>query len=230
MEKTKKLVIVGAGEQGEIAYEYFTDDSEYEVVAFAVESVYRNTDTLRGLPVIDFEDISSLYPPKEYYAFVAITYVKLNRARRRLYRQCKALGYTCASYVSSHSFFWKNASIGENSFIFEDNTVQYNVRIGNNVVLWSGNHIGHRTVIEDDCWLTSHVVVSGFCHIGSGGFIGVNASIGDNVTIADDVVVGVGTVVVKDLPQKGGVYIGAPAKLMEDRTSYSQFGVSEEEI
>lgn len=230
MEKTKKLVIVGAGEQGEIAYEYFTDDSEYEVVAFAVESQYRTFDSLRDLPVIDFEEICSKYPPDQYYAFVAVTYVKLNRARRRLYRECKRMGYTCASYVSSHSFFWKNAEIGENSFIFEDNTVQYHVKIGNNVVLWSGNHIGHRSVIEDDCWLTSHIVVSGFCHIGSGSFIGVNASLGDNVSIAEDVVLGVGAVTVKDLTQKGGVYIGAPAKLMNDRTSYSQFNVSEEEI
>lgn len=230
MVKTKKLVIVGAGELGEIAYEYFTDDSEYEVIAFAVEAQYRNIDEMRGLPVIDFEKIKDIYPPDHYYVFVAITYVKLNRARRRLYRECKAMGYTCASYISSHSFFWKNAEIGENSFIFEDNTVQYHVKIGNNVILWSGNHIGHRTVIRDDTWLTSHVVVSGFCDIGSGCFIGVNASIGDNVTIADDVVLGVGALTVKDLTQKGRVYMGAPAKLVEGRTSYTQFNVEDEEI
>ncbi len=228
--KNKKLVIVGAGEFGEIAYEYFTDDSDYEVVAFAVESKYRNTDELRGLPVIDFEKIKEVYPPEEYYVFVAVTYVKLNRARRRLYRICKELGYTCASYVSSHSFFWKNAEIGENSFIFEDNTIQYHVKIGNNVILWSGNHVGHRSVIGDDCWLTSHIVVSGFCNIGSGCFIGGNATIGDNVSIADDVVLGAGALTVKNLTEKAGVYIGSPAKMMEGRTSYTQFKLSEDEI
>ena len=36
-DKNKKLIIVGDGEFGEIAYEYFTYDSEYEVEAFAVE-------------------------------------------------------------------------------------------------------------------------------------------------------------------------------------------------
>ena len=45
MEKEAKLVIIGAGEFAEIAYEYFTYDSPYEVVAFAVEKKYRNTDT-----------------------------------------------------------------------------------------------------------------------------------------------------------------------------------------
>ena len=230
MEKTKKLVIIGAGEQGEICYEYFTDDSEYEVVAFAVERRFRTQDNLRGLPVIDFENIKDMYPPKDYYVFIAVTYVKLNRPRRRLYRLCKDMGYSCASYVSSHSFFWKNAEIGENTFIFEDNTIQYHVKIGNNVVLWSGNHIGHRSIIEDDCWLTSHIVVSGFCRIGSGTFIGVNATIGDNVTIAEDVVLGAGSLTVKDLNKKAGVYVGAPAKLIEGRTSYAQFNVEDDEI
>ena len=230
MEKTKKLVIIGTGEFGEIAYEYFTDDSEYDVVGFAVESEFRDKDELRELTVIDFDKIKDVYPPDQYYVFVAITYVKLNRVRRRLFKACKEMGYTCASYISSSSFFWKNAEIGENSFIFEDNTVQYHVKIGNNVILWSGNHIGHRTVIDDDVWLTSHVVVSGFCKIGSGSFIGVNASIGDNVCIAEDVVLGAGAVTVKNLTEKAGVYIGAPAKLLERKTAYIQFKVEESEI
>lgn len=230
MEKSKKLVIVGAGEFGEIAYEYFTDDSEYEVVAFAVEAKYRNTDELRGIPVVDFETIADKYPPEQFYVFVAVTYVKLNRARRRLYIKCKEMAYTCASYISSHSFFWKNAEIGENSFVFEDNTIQYHVKIGNNVVLWSGNHIGHRSEIGDDCWLTSHVVVSGFCKIGKGSFIGVNATIGDNVTIAEDVVLGAGAVTVKSLLEKAAVYVGSPAKKLEGRSSYTQFKLEDDEI
>lgn len=227
---SKKLVIVGAGEFGEIAYEYFSDDSPYEVVAFAVEKKYRKMKELRGIPVIDFEDIEKIYPVSEYEVFVAITYVKLNRERRRLYEICKQKGYVCATYVSSHSFFWKNAEVGENCFIFEDNTVQYHAKIGNNVVLWSGNHIGHRTIIEDDVWLTSHDVISGFCHIGRGCFIGVNVSVGDNVIIAEDVIVGAGSVTVKSLTKRAGIYIGSPAKLMNGRTSYAQFNVKENEI
>ena len=228
MGNTAKLVIVGAGEFAEIAYEYFTYDSSYDVAAFAVESKYRDKDTLFDLPVIDFEKISELYSPEEYETFVAITYTKLNRVRKRLFSACKQMGYRCASYVSSRAFVWRNVEIGENSFVFENNTLQYHVKIGNNVVLWSGNHIGHRTVIEDDCWLTSHDVVSGFCHIGTGCFIGVNATLGDNVTLAEDIVLGAGALTVKNLTEAGQVYVGSPAKLL-GRTSYQQFGVEKED-
>ena len=40
MTKTKRLVLLGDSAFAEIAYEYFTHDSEYEVVAFAVEREY----------------------------------------------------------------------------------------------------------------------------------------------------------------------------------------------
>lgn len=225
MGKTKKLVIVGAGEFGEIAYEYFTYDSEYEVTAFAVEKQYLKEREFCHLPVIDLEEITEQYPPKEYEVFVAITYPELNRARTKVYLKCKELGYECASYISSRAFVWHNVKVGENTFIFEDNTIQFHAEIGNNVILWSGNHIGHRSVIEDNCWFTSHVVVSGFCRIGKSSFIGVNASIGDRVSIAEDTVLGAGSVTVKSLNEKGCVYVGSPAK-KTGKTSYEQFGVN----
>ncbi|MCR4678886.1 MAG: acetyltransferase [Lachnospiraceae bacterium] len=227
--KEKKLVIVGAGEFAEIAYEYFTYDSAYEVVAFAVESRYIKEKELFGLPIVPFEDISKEYPPEQYYVYVALYYGKLNRSRTRLYHICKDLGYSCASYISSRAFVWHNVIVGENTFIFEDNTIQYHVQIGNNVVLWSGNHVGHRTVIEDNCWLTSHDVVSGFCRIGKNSFLGVNATVGDEVVLGEDTVLGAGSVTVKSLPEKGGVYVGNPVRKL-DRTAYEQFGVEDAEI
>ncbi len=224
MEKTKKLVIVGAGEFGEIAYEYFTFDSEYEVAAFAVEKEFKSFDTLFGLPVIEFESMKEVYAPTDYEVFVAITYVQLNRVRKRMFELCKKMGYTCASYISSHAFVWRNVEVGENTFIFEDNTVQYHVNIGNNVVLWSGNHVGHRTVIEDHCWFTSHCVISGFCKIGEASFLGVNSTLGDNVQLGKDSVFGAAAVTVKSLPEEGCVYVGNPARKL-NRTSYQQFEV-----
>lgn len=226
--KTAQLIIVGTGEFGQIAYEYFTFDSYYEVVGFAVESKYKDKDKLYEKPVVEFERIKEYYPPEKYDVFVAITYPKLNRARTRIFHQVKEMGYHCASYISSHAFVWHNVEIGENTFIFEDNTIQFHAKIGDNVILWSGNHIGHGSVIEDHCWFTSHDVISGFCHVGKSCFIGVNVSVGDRVTIAEDVVLGAGSVTVKDLPEKGRVYIGSPAKPI-NKTSYEQFHVKGED-
>ena len=134
-----KLVIVGDGETAEIAYEYFTYDSKYQVAAFTTERAYLKKNRLFGLPVVPFEDLENLYNPKKYELYVAVSFTELNRVRTRLYKQAKAKGYKLASYVSSKAFIWRNVTIGENCFIFENNTLQYHVKIGNNVTLWSGN-------------------------------------------------------------------------------------------
>lgn len=219
----KKLLIVGDGEFAEIACEYFTHDSSYEVAGFAVERDYLRRDSLLGLPVVAFEDVERTFAPDVHEAFVAIPYTQLNRVRARLCGAAKTKGYALATYISSKAFVWRNVEVGEHCFIFEANVVQYSVRIGNNVVLWSGNHIGHRTVIEDNVFFASHAVVSGYCRIGANAFIGVNSTFRDQVTIGRDAVVGAGAVVVKDVGERQ-VVRGNPA-MASGADSFDVFGV-----
>jgi sugar O-acyltransferase (sialic acid O-acetyltransferase NeuD family) len=218
--KGERIVIVGTGEQAEIAFEYFTYDSPHEVVAFSAEPQFIKGPTLQGLPVVPLDHLAEAWPPSEYHAFVAVSATQLNRLRRRLYEAVKAAGYTCVSYLSSRAFAWHNVEIGENSFIFENNVLQHRVRVGDNVVLWSGNHVGHRTVIEDDCFVSSHVVISGFCHVGRWSYLGVNSCIRDELSLAEDCVIGAGAVVVKDTDSRQ-VYVGNPARA----TGRDSFGV-----
>ncbi|PMS37509.1 sugar O-acyltransferase (sialic acid O-acetyltransferase NeuD family) [Trinickia symbiotica] len=198
MQKSKKVVIIGDSAFAEVAYECFTHDSPYEVVGFSVESAYLTKDTLFGLPVVPYESIESHFTSAEVEFYAALVYSQLNRLRRRLYEAAKRKGYRPASYISTKAFVWPNAVIGEHCFIFEDNTIQPFAQLGNNVVLWSGNHIGHHSVIEDHCFVSSHAVVSGFCRIGAASFIGVNAAVGNNVTIAADNWIGPGVTIIHD--------------------------------
>lgn len=221
----KKLVIVGAGETADIAYEYFTHDSPYSVVAFSVESPYLKEERRLGLPVVPFETLEQNYAPSKFDVYVAISYTQLNRVRARLFELAKKKGYRCASYVSSRAFVWRNVEIGENVFIFENNVVQHRAKIGDNVILWSGNHIGHQTAIGNHTYISSHVVISGFCDIGESCFFGVNCSVGDQVKIGKDGVIGMGAVVVKNT-EPGKVYVGNPAKPMA-KDSYAAFQVQE---
>ena len=225
MDKKDKIVIVGDGEFAEIAYEYFTYDSSYTLEAFAVEKQYITKDNLFGLPVIAFEEIDRLYPPKDFKVFTAITFTKFNRVRTRLYQEAKSKGYDFATYISSKAFVWRNAKIGENSFVFEDNTIQYNVEIGNNVVLWSGNHFGHRSKIKDNCFVSSHVVVSGYCEVGENSFLGVNSTFVDNISIGKNSFVAAGALITKSYGDN--IFLkGSPAK-PDTKSSLELFNINE---
>lgn len=64
--KNRKLIIVGASAFAEIAYEYFTYDSDYDVVAFAVETPYLLDNNKYGLPLVAFETMEQRFPPMEH--------------------------------------------------------------------------------------------------------------------------------------------------------------------
>lgn len=196
--KTKKLVLVGDSAFAEIAHEYFEADSEYSVVGFSVERQFLRKESLHGLPVVPFEEIQTHFPPEDHHLYVAVVYTQLNRLRTRLMNAAKQRGYALASFISPKAFVWRNVEMGEHCFIFEDNTVQPYVKIGSNVVLWSGNHIGHHSVIRDNCFISSHVVISGFCVVGENSFIGVNASVANNVKIGRDNWINPGVTLPKD--------------------------------
>lgn len=145
-----------------------------------------------------FEHIEDHFAVDQVNFYAALVYSQLNRLRTRLYLTAKDKGYKPASYISSRAFIWHNVELGEHCFIFEDNTVQPFVKIGNNVVLWSGNHIGHHSLVQENSFIASHAVVSGFCNIGRNAFIGVNATLANNVTIGEDNWIGIGVTIVKD--------------------------------
>lgn len=199
MDKKRKVIIIGDSLFAEVAYEYFSRDSEYQVVAFSVEAAFLKRETLFGLPVVAFESLEEIFHPEAHHFYVAIVYTQMNALRTRLYQLAKTKGFAPASYVSPRAFVWENCSVGEHCFIFENNVVQPFVRIGNNVVLWSGNHIGHHSVIHDNVFVSSHVVISGSCEVGESCFIGVNSTFADCTKSGKNCLFGAGSLVLGDV-------------------------------
>ena len=197
-----KLIIFGLSNIAECAFEYFTHDSDYDVVAFTVDSAYLpENGEFMGKPVVPFEKLTDHFSCDECHVFVAVGAQQLNRFRTRKVEAAKAMGFKLASYVSSRAFVWSNVRLGEHVFIQEDNTIQPFAKIGNNVTLWAGNHIGHASEIKDNCFVTSHVVVSGHCIIGENSFLGVNASVADCVEVGQDNLIGMGAIISKNTPE-----------------------------
>jgi sugar O-acyltransferase (sialic acid O-acetyltransferase NeuD family) len=209
----KPLVIFGSAEMARLARFYFEHDSEYRVVAFTVDDAQIDADDVEGLLLIPFGEVASKFPPGEAAMHVALSYRGLNSLRQAKYEQAKQAGYELASYVCSKSALWLDRSIGENCFILENQTIQPAVTIGNNVMIWSGNHLGHGSSISDHTYIASHVVISGHCKIGQRCFLGVNATLRDFLNVGDDVFVGMHAAVVQDVPA-GSVVVGQSGEVL----------------
>lgn len=208
-----KLIIFGTGDFAQVAYFYFKHDSNYEVVAFTANQSSIKEKSLFDLPIVPFENLETTYPVSEFALFIAIGYTNMNKVRAEIYSQAKNKGYKLVSYVNSKAITWRDLSIGDNCFILENVVIQPFVKIGNNVVIWSGNHIGHHTSIADHCFITSHVVISGNVKIGPYCFLGINASVRDDVTIASECLIGAGAVILSNTKEKE-VYTVDKTKLL----------------
>jgi sugar O-acyltransferase (sialic acid O-acetyltransferase NeuD family) len=189
-----------------LARTYFDGSGEHRVVAFTVDAPYRAGDHFRDLPLVDFEEAVGRYPPERFAMFVAMGYARMNQPRAEKYAEAKARGYRLATYVSSRCTWLSEHPPGDNCLILEDNTVQAGARIGNDVVLWSGNHIGHDAVVEDHCFISSHVVVSGFARVGAYSFLGVNSTLRNAIAVGPRTLVGAGAVLVADT-EEGSVWV-----------------------
>lgn len=217
-----KVIIFGNSDTAELAHFYLTHDSDYEVVAFCVDEKFMTLNTFKNLPVVTFEKVEAKYPVSEYLFFAPMTATNMNQNRQRVYNKAKEKGYELISYISSKATVFPGTKIGDNCFILEDNTIQPYTSIGNNVVLWSGNHIGHHGKIDDHVFFTSHVVMSGHCHIKSYSFLGVNATLKDGLTIEIGSLIAMGANVLKST-KEWGVYTGNPAKLKQGICSSNVF-------
>ena len=144
-----KVVIFGVKDTAELAHFYLTHDTEHDVVAFTVHQDYIEDSYFKGLPVVAFENIENYYPSDKFKMFAPMTAKNMNRLRESVYDEVTRKGYEFVSYISSKATVYDESRIGKNCFILEDNTIQPFTSIGNNVVLWSGNHIGHHSNIGD---------------------------------------------------------------------------------
>lgn len=208
----KPVVIVGAGDYAEVAYQYLKRDN-YEVLGFSVESDFRQKDSFLGLPLSDFENIVSEYPVDEVELLVAIGPSKVNSVRQRLFLESKEKGYELLTYISPKSNVWDPSKIGENSFVFDGCVVESEARIGHNTILWSNVVVAHHSTVGNHCFLAPSVAVSGRIQIKDNCFLGINATIRDQVVVAENCIIGCGAVIKKDT-LANGVYSANPTKLL----------------
>ena len=206
------IVIVGLGSQARLAKFYFERDTVFRVVAFTADSQYIEEEEFCGLPIVPIESVSSKFPPNDFSAFVAVGYNNMNSVRAELCKRMLDFGYILESYISPRCTILTDENVGYNCFILEENTIQPFVKIGNNVTMWSGNHIGHDVEIKDHCFVTSHVVISGFTKVGEYSFLGVNSTLRDSIEIGSKNLIGAGAVIMQSTKDEA---VWLPAKSVE---------------
>jgi sugar O-acyltransferase (sialic acid O-acetyltransferase NeuD family) len=218
-----KVVIFGTGRGAEVATRYFRADSPHEIVAYTADDAYVHRTQFMGRPVIPFSRVETEAPPAECRMFIPLGFQQMNALRAEKYAAAKAKGYTLESYVSSRIIAWDPPAFGENCLILEGNVFDFDVTVGNDVVLWSATHIGDLCVVEDHVWISSHAVLAGQVTVGARSFLAVNATVSNLVRIGPRSYIGANTLITTDTPADS-VYVtqGTPRLERIDSSRFIQ--------
>lgn len=208
-----EVVLFGTGHEAMVAHYYFTCDTDHHVAGFTVDADRLQEATFLDLPVVPFEEVAAVFPPSTYKMHIPIAYTRVNKLRAEKYEAAKAMCYDLVTYISSKATVWPDLQIGDNCFVAEKVVIQPYARIGNDVVINPGSHVGHHTHVKDHCFVSVNVTILGGVTVEPYCMFGGNATVRNLITVARESVIGAGALVLRDT-QERGVYVGSAARLL----------------
>lgn len=211
------LGIYGAGGSGreilDLAYEINKKKVKWKEIFFVVDN--KSMDFVQDTKVLNFEELSNLKSTE----FELIIAVGEPSTRNLLKQKIKEKGYNLATLIHPLAYVGTNTIIGKGTIIQYSSFVSCNVVMGENVYVQPNAGIGHDNIIKDDAVISSLCQLAGHCTIGTGTYLGMNVCVKENITIGDYSIIGMGSMVIRDIPDEV-IAIGTPARPMkknEDR-------------
>ena len=208
-----KLGIFCAGSLGiEILSVIVNEKLQYEEILFIDDVTEKKY--IKGKKVYKSQEIFSKFSNYDIRIIIASGEPKY---RKKIYEIIKDKGYLLETIISQHSVVY-NKSIAEGVVVFPNCYIGADVIIGENIIVHSGCNIVEGSKIGSHSFLSLGCFIGSRTTIGLGCFIGPNASISDHLSIEDSVIVGMGSVVLKNL-EANSVYVGNPAKFLKGNES-----------
>jgi carbonic anhydrase/acetyltransferase-like protein (isoleucine patch superfamily) len=117
--------------------------------------------------------------------------------------------------VAPSSFVSRTARLGAGCVIYPNCYIGLNAVLGDRVFMLSGSIVNHDAQLADDVVICSGVSLAGGVRVERGCYLGQACTVRQNLRIGRDSLVGMGSVVIKDVPPSS-VMAGNPARKLRD--------------
>lgn len=204
------MLIVGAGG---FALDFLSSiqlEPVFPDITFFVEESQQATHIIQQ----NFPVINSRIELQKYFSKVDKKFIVAigdNKARERIAAELIALGGEYSSFISSFARIGKFNEISKKgTIILHDTLITNGVKIGEGNVIYCKSQFGHFTNIGKYNMISSQFTTSSVT-IGNYNTFGINAVVKPLINIGDNNMIGIGSVVVKDIGNDCTVK-GNPAK------------------
>lgn len=212
----KRIAVIGAGDLGQQIDHFVTTDNQFEVVGF-VDDWQDKGVLVNGKPVMGcINDLRALYEEGRFDEVLIGVGYKHFEFRKALYERFMDI-IPFATFVHSSCYVDPTAEIGKGVVIYPRCIIDRNAHIKDNVFINWGSGVGHDAVLESHSFVAAMVLIAGLSHVGEMCMIGNGTVTIDHIQIADSTTIGGGAVVVKNILEPNGIYVGNPAKFLKNR-------------
>lgn len=210
----KRIVILGTGGNCLDILETLRTLKGYECIGFLDDAPSRQNTSVLGAPVLG---------PLEKAPFLGdVVFVNGIGSPRNYLRKAEIIARTgipderFETIVHPSAQVSASATLGPGTVVLQNVTIASQARVGAHVIILPNSVLSHDDVVGDYTCIAGGACVSGSVSVGRCCYLGGNCSIIEHVRIGDNSLVGIGSVVLEDIPE-GSVYVGNPARFL--RTS-----------
>jgi len=218
-----KIVIWGASSQAMAVAEIVRLTGKYEIVGFLDDvNPQRVGEEFFGAEVLGGrEQLDALRTAGVDFLSVGVGH---SEARLKAMEFAQSKGFGLPVLIHPDATISADARVGDGTVVRAQSVVDYGVQIGKGAILAPGSLVSHQSVLEDGVRLASGAAVGANVLVARCAFLGLNCSIMNNTRIGEGAVIGIGAVVLRDVPD-GTVACGVPARAVRKATEQDYDGL-----
>ena len=206
----KRIYIIGAGGHGQVVLDC-AREAGFEVVGFLDDNESLIGKVIQGVKVVG----PSSYA-KEVNDLVVVA-IGDNHKRKLVVERLALDEERFATVIHPKAVMGSNVKILPGSMIIGGVVVNTCSTIGMHTIINTSSSIDHHNEIGDFVHIAPGVHTGGFVNIRDLTFVGIGATIINNIKVGKDVIIGAGSVIIRDVPDRVTI-VGVPGRIIKERT------------